>query len=169
MKLWAWDEKNLSSITHAIRTAIAATASVIIARLVQMPEVYWAAIATLVVMQSTLGRLQGMPLQSVGVLACVSSFRIPRKRCYPLSPAKHRKILRLLRGGLTQGCLRFRKENHQMKTKQSQSNSKRAPWRIFRRSSRRHDPMLVLNMTLFNFTDGWNRAFSREQYARFSV
>ena len=32
-----------------------------------------------------------------------------------------------------------------------------------------HDPMLVLNMTLFNFTDGWNRAFFREQYARFSV
>jgi hypothetical protein len=57
----------------------------------------------------------------------------------------------------------------EMKAKQSQSNSKRAPWRIFRRSSRRHDPMLVLNMTLFNFTDGWNRAFFREQYARFSV
>jgi len=63
----------------------------------------------------------------------------------------------------------FRKENYQMKTKQSQINRKRAMWRIFRRSSRRHDPMLVLNMTLFNFTDGWNRAFSREQYARFSV
>ena len=54
MKLWAWDEKNLPSITHAIRTAVAATVSVIIARLVQMPEAYWAAIATLVVMQSTL-------------------------------------------------------------------------------------------------------------------
>jgi len=41
MKLWAWDEKNLPSITHAIRTAVAATASVIVARLVQMPEAYW--------------------------------------------------------------------------------------------------------------------------------
>jgi hypothetical protein len=29
--------------------------------------------------------------------------------------------------------------------------------------------MLVLNMALFNFTDGWSRALSREQYARFSV
>jgi hypothetical protein len=29
--------------------------------------------------------------------------------------------------------------------------------------------MLVLNMAVFNFTDGWNRAFRREQYARFSV
>jgi uncharacterized membrane protein YccC len=55
MKLWTWDKKNLPSIMHTIRTAVAATASVIIARLVQMPEAYWAAIATLVVMQGTLG------------------------------------------------------------------------------------------------------------------
>ena len=55
MKFWAWDEKNLPSITHAIRTAVAATASVLIARLAGMPEAYWAAIATLVVIQSTLG------------------------------------------------------------------------------------------------------------------
>ncbi len=25
---------------------------------------------------------------------------------------------------------------------------------------RRHDPMLVLNMSLFNFADGWNQIFS---------
>jgi hypothetical protein len=56
-----------------------------------------------------------------------------------------------------------------MKTKQIQNNAKLGPWRIFRRSSRRHDPMLVLNMALFNFTDGWNRVFFRDQYARFSV
>jgi uncharacterized membrane protein YccC len=55
MTLWAWDKKNLPSIMHTIRTAVAATASVIVARLVQMPEAYWAAIATLVVMQGTLG------------------------------------------------------------------------------------------------------------------
>src|SRR6266568_8709160 len=55
MKFWAWDKKNLPSITHAIRAAVAATASVMIARLVHMPEAYWAAIATLVVIQSTLG------------------------------------------------------------------------------------------------------------------
>jgi hypothetical protein len=57
----------------------------------------------------------------------------------------------------------------EMKTKHSQINPKRAMWRIFRRSSRRHDPMLALNMALFNFTDGWNRVLSRDQYARFSV
>ena len=56
MKLWAWDEKNLPSITHAIRTAVAATASVLIARLVQMPEAYWAAIATLVIMKRSGGK-----------------------------------------------------------------------------------------------------------------
>jgi hypothetical protein len=57
-----------------------------------------------------------------------------------------------------------------MKLQQIQTNSKsRLPKSFRRRSRRRHDPMLVLNMTLFNFTDGWNRAFLREQYARFSV
>jgi len=54
MKFWSWQKENLPSITHSIRTAAAATVSVVVARLVQMPEAYWAAIATLVVMQSTL-------------------------------------------------------------------------------------------------------------------
>jgi uncharacterized membrane protein YccC len=65
MKLWTWDEKNLPSITHAIRTAVAATVSVIIARLVQMPEAYWAAIATLVVMQSTLGATLSISIERI--------------------------------------------------------------------------------------------------------
>ena len=55
MKLWSWQKENLPSLRHSVRTALAATASVIVARLVQMPEAYWAAIATLVVMQSSLG------------------------------------------------------------------------------------------------------------------
>jgi len=55
MKFWAWDKKDLPSITHGIRTAVAVTVSVIIARLMQMPEAYWAAIATLIVIQSTFG------------------------------------------------------------------------------------------------------------------
>ncbi|MFZ0916090.1 MAG: FUSC family protein [Candidatus Udaeobacter sp.] len=73
MKLWAADEKNLPSITHAIRTAIAATASVIIARLVQMPEVYWAAIATLVVMQSTLGATLTLSIERIVATAVGAS------------------------------------------------------------------------------------------------
>ena len=41
-------------MVHSIRTAIAATLSLAAARLFGLPEAYWAAIATLVVMQSTL-------------------------------------------------------------------------------------------------------------------
>ena len=55
MKLWKWEPENLPSVTHSIRTAVAATISLAVARLFGLPETYWAAIATLVVMQSTLG------------------------------------------------------------------------------------------------------------------
>ena len=55
MKFWKWDPENLPSVRHSIRTAIAATVSLAVARLFGLPEAYWAAIATLVVMQSTLG------------------------------------------------------------------------------------------------------------------
>ena len=35
-------------------------------------------------------------------------------------------------------------------------------WReLFRRRRQRHDPMLVLNMSIFNFADGWNRTFNQ--------
>ena len=73
MKFWAWDKKNLPSITHAIRAAVAATASVMIARLVQMPEAYWAAIATLVVMQSTLGATLTLSLERIVATAVGAS------------------------------------------------------------------------------------------------
>src|SRR5256884_5568436 len=73
MKLWAWDKKNLPSIAHAIRTAVAATASVMIARLVQMPEAYWAAIATLVVMQSTLGATLTLSIERIVATAVGAS------------------------------------------------------------------------------------------------
>lgn len=42
-------------LAHALRTAIAAVASLLVARLFQMPESYWAAITTIIVLQSTLG------------------------------------------------------------------------------------------------------------------
>jgi hypothetical protein len=54
-----------------------------------------------------------------------------------------------------------------MKTKEQ--NFRQTLRQIFRRRVRRHDPMLVFNMWSFNFTDGWNRIFAREQYGRFSV
>jgi len=40
---------------HALRTAVAALASVLVARLFRLPEVYWAPITTLVITQSSLG------------------------------------------------------------------------------------------------------------------
>src|SRR5208282_4818183 len=46
---------NRQSLEHAVRTALAATVSVLVARLFNMPEAYWAGVTSMVVMQSTLG------------------------------------------------------------------------------------------------------------------
>lgn len=43
------------SLEHAVRTTVAATTSLAIARLLHLPEAEWAAISTMVVTQSTLG------------------------------------------------------------------------------------------------------------------
>ncbi len=42
-------------VVHSVRTAIAAVAAVLVARLFHLPEAYWAAITTLVITQSSLG------------------------------------------------------------------------------------------------------------------
>jgi uncharacterized membrane protein YccC len=55
MKLWTWKRENLPSLSHAFRTTVAATISILLGRLVGLPESYWAAIATVVVMQSPVG------------------------------------------------------------------------------------------------------------------
>ena len=55
MKLWTWKRENLPSLSHAFRTAVAATISILLGRLVGLPEAYWAAIAAVVVMQSPIG------------------------------------------------------------------------------------------------------------------
>jgi uncharacterized membrane protein YccC len=55
MRGWAplgWDR---DSIVHAARTAVAAIVSLYIARLCKLHEAYWAAITTIIVMQSSLG------------------------------------------------------------------------------------------------------------------
>src|SRR5229473_3435645 len=43
------------SLVHPARTTIAAALSLLVARSLGLPEVYWAPISTLIVMQSTLG------------------------------------------------------------------------------------------------------------------
>src|SRR5207302_11021714 len=73
MKLWSWQKENLPSIGHSVRTALAATVSVVVARLVQMPEAYWAAIATPVVMQSTLGATLTLSLERIVATAVGAS------------------------------------------------------------------------------------------------
>ena len=45
----------MATPVNAVRTAVAATASLLVARLFRLPDEYWAAIACIVVMQSTLG------------------------------------------------------------------------------------------------------------------
>ena len=42
-------------LLHAVRTAVAALASLLVARLLRLPEAYWAPITTLVITQSSLG------------------------------------------------------------------------------------------------------------------
>jgi len=69
MKLWKWEPENLPSVTHSIRTAIAATLSLAVARLFGLPEAYWAAIATLVVMQSTLGATLLLSIERIAATA----------------------------------------------------------------------------------------------------
>jgi len=65
MKLWGWKKENLPSAMHSVRTAGAATVSLCVARLFGMPEAYWAAIATLVVMQSTLGATLRLSIERI--------------------------------------------------------------------------------------------------------
>jgi len=69
VKLWKWEPENLPSVIHSIRTAIAATVSLVVARLFGLPEGYWAAIATLVVMQSTLGATLLISVERVAATA----------------------------------------------------------------------------------------------------
>jgi hypothetical protein len=53
-----------------------------------------------------------------------------------------------------------------MKAKPSENNFKNRLRNVLRPRARRHDPMLVLNMSIFNFTNGWSRTFSKQEYAR---
>jgi uncharacterized membrane protein YgaE (UPF0421/DUF939 family) len=50
-----WPGVNRKEVVHTIRTTIAALVSLLVARLFQLPEAYWAAVTTMIVMQSTLG------------------------------------------------------------------------------------------------------------------
>ena len=51
---------------------------------------------------------------------------------------------------LGQSAVRVKKRSATLKPK----------WPKLLRRSLRHDPMLVLNMSIFNFADGWDRIFN---------
>jgi uncharacterized membrane protein YccC len=52
-----------SSLAHSIRTAVAAVVSLLVARLLRLPEAYWASITALIVMQSTFGAALSVSVQ----------------------------------------------------------------------------------------------------------
>ncbi|MGO8815624.1 MAG: FUSC family protein [Terriglobia bacterium] len=52
---WKLPDTQRHELVHTVRTTIAAVASLLIARLIRLPESYWAPITTMIVMQSTLG------------------------------------------------------------------------------------------------------------------
>jgi len=55
IKSWVPATLNRQALVHSARTAVAASVSLAVARLFKLPEAYWAAVTTLIVMQSTLG------------------------------------------------------------------------------------------------------------------
>lgn len=65
---------NPSSFAHAARTAVAAVVSLLVARLFQLPEAYWAAITTLIVMQSSLGAALPISAQRLAGTAVCAAF-----------------------------------------------------------------------------------------------
>lgn len=55
--------ENPSSVVHSARTAVAAVVSLLVARLLRLPEAYWASITALIVMQSTFGAALSISVQ----------------------------------------------------------------------------------------------------------
>jgi uncharacterized membrane protein YgaE (UPF0421/DUF939 family) len=54
-KMLTWLNMDQKEVLHSLRTAVAAVGSLLIARFCRLPESYWAAVTTIVIMQSTLG------------------------------------------------------------------------------------------------------------------
>jgi uncharacterized membrane protein YccC len=59
----AMPQQNFTTMEHAARTAVAATAALFIARRCAMVEAYWAPITSIVVLQSTLGATLSVSIQ----------------------------------------------------------------------------------------------------------
>jgi uncharacterized membrane protein YccC len=82
MKLWIWKRENLPSLSHAFRTTVAATISILLGRLVGLPESYWAAIATVVVMQSPVGDTVPLAIERIVASALGASIGAIELTCF---------------------------------------------------------------------------------------
>src|SRR6476646_7386489 len=82
MKLWSWKRENLPSLSHAFRKTIAATISILLGRLIGLPEAYWAAIATVVVMQSPLGDTVPLAMERIVASASGASIGAIESTCF---------------------------------------------------------------------------------------
>jgi uncharacterized membrane protein YgaE (UPF0421/DUF939 family) len=69
VKLWTWKKENLPTLKHALRTTVAAALSTLLARLVGMPEYYWATITTLLIMQSSLTSTVPLAVEQIAASA----------------------------------------------------------------------------------------------------
>jgi len=54
-----------------------------------------------------------------------------------------------------------------MKAKPAETNFRSTLRKLVRPRAPRHEVMLVFNMSIFSFTDGWSRTLSKYGYARF--
>jgi uncharacterized membrane protein YgaE (UPF0421/DUF939 family) len=79
LRSWVVSPLNRESLEHSARTAVAVIASLLVARVFRLPETYWAAITTLIVMQSTLGAaltISGQRLAGTAVGAVAGAFLV---------------------------------------------------------------------------------------------
>jgi len=65
--------------------------------------------------------------------------------------------------------LALEKYEIKMKTKQRENNFRSRVRDLSRPRTPGHDPLLVFNMSIFNFIDGWSRTFSKYEYTRFGA
>ena len=78
---WRIASIDREALEQSARTTFAAVASTIVARLVRLPEYYWAPITTFVVMQSTLGaalEVSGQRFAGTALGAAVGALLAPR-------------------------------------------------------------------------------------------
>jgi len=83
-------------------------------------------------------------------------------------------FVRSLERGIEKSRVRFVVRNgaaarfRWMKTKPLRVTYSQLLSTILRLRARKHDRMLVVNMSVFNFTDGWSRILSKHEYGRFN-